>query len=298
MYACVCVYVPIFLHIHKYISSSLWVCVCVSCSLSFCVCKRTEYDCGGCTFAFLHHLKIDNVNESSSSSSRKKIILHMLTTMFQSSSLENRKRHFPTHTQFAFSLTESKPSSSSSTPPPPPPSSSSWLSKQCVRKTNKCIQHYYTETLILSMLIEISGHIKCTCFAHCTRCAPSTHNECERIKWSAKFHLLIKRNLCVWVPFEFGNSAIVRKSNSAPYAFLLLAVKKRKQRQQQQQPMSRCGTDKILCALLSLYAYACMFFSLNQTKALFWCPKKILAHQWSLAGWLVGWLLALNSSLA
>lgn len=70
-------------------------------------------------FAFLHHLKIDNVNESSSSNnSRKKIILHMLTTMFQSLSLENFgsdiSQHTHTHTKLAISLTESKPSSSSS----------------------------------------------------------------------------------------------------------------------------------------------------------------------------------------
>lgn len=110
-YACVCVCLRKCMYIYK--NFSLNVCECVilspillfSLSLPRSVCVRTnakangtEYDCGGCIFAFLHHQKIDNVNENKKRREKKYIyITHAYNNVSEFELRENRKRHFVWH---------------------------------------------------------------------------------------------------------------------------------------------------------------------------------------------------------
>lgn len=111
---CVCVLAKVYVSILCIYTINFLLNVWVRTFLSRSVCiftnaiaNGTEYDCGGCVFAFLHHRKIDNVNERMT---KKKNITHAYNNVSEFELRENRKRHFRAHN--AFSLTESKPNSS------------------------------------------------------------------------------------------------------------------------------------------------------------------------------------------
>lgn len=102
------------------------------------------------------------------------------------------------------------------------------------------------------MLIEISGHIKCTstlCVVHITNMNAS--NEAQ----SSSFNKKNCFDNCHWIRQQYW-----APSSGNPFCFVCLFSFTRKKNNQ---PMSRCGTDKILCALFcvcNIYICLYMFF--------------------------------------